>query len=120
MYATGGNAIKPKTRLQVALSKALKLLARISSFNGRANRQIGTMSKAPISAVAKLMTDMRDKPMNVVDIVTDFKLAHSPLSGRDGAASKIGVSDMKYKIRRLKADNIPHTVKFVVGVELGI
>lgn len=78
------------------------------------------MSNAPISAVAKLMTDMRDKPMKVVAIVTDFKLAHSSFSGWDVGDSKIGEPNTKYKIRRLRADRKPHTVKFVVGVEFGI
>ena len=67
-----------KMRLLASLERALKFPTLASSLMGCAIKHIGTTSNPPISAVEKLITDMRHKPMNAAEIVTDFKIAHSP------------------------------------------
>nr|GMD76161.1 hypothetical protein Iba_chr13bCG7670 [Ipomoea batatas] len=63
MKATGGKPSNNKNRLQAALANAFKVLALASSLKGLVIKHIGTSITAPISAVAKFMTDIRHSPM---------------------------------------------------------
>ena len=69
--ATGGNPRKVKTRLQATCIEVLKVQP--LSFIGTVIKHMGTSSRAPISAVAKLITDIRQSPVKAAAIVTDFK-----------------------------------------------
>ena len=109
--AAGGNDTRQNTTLQDILRKLLKLEFLMSSVKGRANKQAGTSSNAPISAVAKLTTDMRSKPMKAAEIVTDFKISHSGFGGEPM---------MRYKIRSPTVEIENQMMELAAGLQSGI
>ncbi|GAA0149170.1 hypothetical protein LIER_08415 [Lithospermum erythrorhizon] len=78
-YVTGGNPRIMSSKLPTPWAIALGVRILKANLKGVAIKHKGTSKRAPISAAAKFITDIKLSPTKAAATVTDFRRAHSML-----------------------------------------
>ena len=108
-----GNPMVTNAMLHNARNRLLTRPDLKSGLIGRTIRHIGTSSNAPISAVAKLIIDMRHRPMKAAEMVTDFKTAQLVPWRREENGEQPGI--VTKVIRRSEDDVVAQMMERFVG-----